>query len=53
MPLASPCRRWLDGRYAIPAAVTAARSSITVTLTPAPGSPAWPAGSYRAVPLTP
>jgi hypothetical protein len=51
-PLANTYHRWLDDQYAIPVSVTAGRSSITVTLTPAAGAPPWSAASYRTVSLT-
>ncbi|WP_344312851.1 glycoside hydrolase family 172 protein [Fodinicola feengrottensis] len=48
-PLSNQGLRWLDDSFELPAALTAGRSSITVTLTPAAGSAAWTAASYAAV----
>jgi hypothetical protein len=52
-PLGNTYHRWLDDQYTIPASVTAGQSSITVTLTPVTGAPAWSAASYRTVSLKP
>jgi Protein of unknown function (DUF2961) len=52
-PLGNPYHRWLDDQYTLPASVTAGQSSITVTLTPASGAPAWSAASYRTISLEP
>ena len=59
--VASTGRRWRTGssrsatdaplarrRYALPATATAGKESITVTLTPVSGGPAWSAASYSA-----
>ena len=46
-PLANPFHRWLDDGYQLPASVTAGKSAITVTLTPATGAPPWSAAAYR------
>ncbi|WP_433328003.1 glycoside hydrolase family 172 protein [Spirillospora sp. CA-294931] len=48
-PLGNATRRWLDDSYQLPAALTRGKRSITVTLTPATGSPAWSAASYSAL----
>lgn len=48
-PLGNGIARWLDDSYALPASVTAGKSSITVTLTPTAGAPAWTAASYAAL----
>lgn len=47
-PLGNGTRRWLDDTYALPASLTTGQRQITVTLTPADGSPAWSAASYSA-----
>ncbi|WP_222853421.1 glycoside hydrolase family 172 protein [Fodinicola acaciae] len=52
-PLGNPGARWLDDSYDLPAALTAGKSSITVTLTPTAGAPAWTAASYAAVSVLP
>ena len=52
-PLGNPNFRWLDDQYTIPASVTAGRTSITITLTPVAGAPAWSAAGYRTVSLVP
>lgn len=52
-PLGNPYHRWLDDQYTMPASVTAGQSSITVTLTPASGAPAWSAASYRTISFEP
>lgn len=48
-PLGNSDHRWLDDEYTLPAALTAYKSHLTVTLTPAAGSPAWTAASYSAL----
>jgi hypothetical protein len=50
-PLANTYHRWLDDQFTIPASATAGQHSITVTLTPVSGAPAWSAASYRALSL--
>jgi hypothetical protein len=52
-PLGNQAFRWLDDSFTIPASATAGKSSITVTLTPTAGSPAWTAASYAAVSVVP
>jgi hypothetical protein len=52
-PLGNRHARWLADTFAVPAALTAGRSAITVTLTPAAGAPAWTAARYRADSLVP
>ncbi|MGH3655289.1 MAG: DUF2961 domain-containing protein, partial [Micromonosporaceae bacterium] len=43
-PLGNSDQRWLDDNHQLPAALTADKSTITVTLTPS--GPAWSAASY-------
>ncbi len=47
-PLGNARQRWLADEFVLPAALTAGRSTITVTLTPVAGSPAWTAARYEA-----
>jgi hypothetical protein len=51
-PLGNTDHRWLDDEFALPAAATSGKTSITVTITPTAGSPGWTAASYRALSLT-
>ncbi|WP_203658322.1 DUF2961 domain-containing protein [Actinocatenispora rupis] len=46
-PLGNATHRWLDDTYALPTALTAGRSRITVTLRPT--GPAWSAAAYQAL----
>ncbi|MFE0588309.1 DUF2961 domain-containing protein [Micromonospora echinospora] len=41
-------QRWLADEFVLPAALTAGRSTVTVTLTPVAGAPAWTAARYEA-----
>ncbi|MEV4199220.1 DUF2961 domain-containing protein [Micromonospora globbae] len=50
-PLANGTHRWLEDEYRLPAALTAGRSAVTVTLTPTDGAPAWSAARYAALSL--
>ncbi|GAB3420732.1 glycoside hydrolase family 172 protein [Flindersiella endophytica] len=52
-PLANRQRQWLDDFYQLPAALTAGKTRITVTLTPADGSPPWSAAYYAALSTRP
>ncbi|MCW3842470.1 DUF2961 domain-containing protein [Micromonospora yasonensis] len=52
-PLGNPGQRWLTDEYALPATLTAGKSSITVTLSPQAGSPAWTASRYSALSVVP
>ncbi|MEH1163821.1 DUF2961 domain-containing protein [Micromonospora sp. CPCC 205539] len=52
-PLGNGQQRWLADEFALPAALTAGRSSITVTLTPVAGAPAWTAARYEADSMVP
>ncbi|MEU6076362.1 DUF2961 domain-containing protein [Micromonospora sp. NPDC047074] len=47
-PLGNARQRWLADEFVLPAALTAGRTSVTVTLTPVAGSPAWTAARYLA-----
>ncbi|MGW1062866.1 DUF2961 domain-containing protein [Micromonospora rubida] len=47
-PQGNGTQRWRSDEFALPASVTAGRSSVTVTLTPAVDRPAWTASSYTA-----
>ncbi|MFI1197804.1 DUF2961 domain-containing protein [Micromonospora sp. NPDC020750] len=47
-PLGNARRRWLADEFVLPAALTAGKSTVTVTLTPAAGAPAWTAARYQA-----
>ena len=46
-PLGNQRSRWLEDTFDLPAALTAGKSSITVTLTPVAGGPAWTAARYE------
>ncbi|BCJ75435.1 hypothetical protein CS0771_49790 [Catellatospora sp. IY07-71] len=46
-PLGNGAQRWLADEFALPTALTAGKSTITVTLTPAAGAPAWSASATR------
>ncbi|GIF86343.1 glycoside hydrolase family 172 protein [Catellatospora bangladeshensis] len=50
-PLGNGAQRWLADEFALPTALTAGKSSITVTLTPAAGAPSWSASRYTALSL--
>lgn len=41
-------QRWLADELALPSSLTAGKSSLTVTLTPTAGAPAWTASTYTA-----
>ncbi|BBZ46904.1 glycoside hydrolase family 172 protein [Mycobacterium parmense] len=47
-PRSNDAHRWLGDTYLVPAAMTAGKAEIAVTLAPTPGSPPWTAGRYRA-----
>ncbi|MFI6823537.1 DUF2961 domain-containing protein [Micromonospora sp. NPDC050187] len=47
-PLGNGRQRWLADEFVLPAALTAGRSTVTVTLTPVAGAPAWTAARYEA-----
>ncbi|MEW2384018.1 DUF2961 domain-containing protein [Micromonospora sp. NPDC047707] len=46
--LGNRSQRWLADDFVLPAALTAGRSALTVTLTPVAGAPAWTAARYLA-----
>jgi len=50
-PLGNTTHRWLDDTFQIDPALTAGQRGLTVTVTPAAGSPAWSAASYQAISL--
>ncbi|MFG2058382.1 DUF2961 domain-containing protein [Micromonospora sp. NPDC048930] len=50
-PLANRSHRWLDDEYRLPAALTAGKQAVTVTLTPTAGAPAWSAARYAVLSL--
>lgn len=52
-PLGNAVRRWLDDSYQLPASLTAGKEELTITLTPAAGSPAWSAAAYHALSRVP
>ncbi|MET7747544.1 DUF2961 domain-containing protein, partial [Micromonospora sp. NPDC005367] len=45
-PLGNDRQRWSADEFVLPAALTTGRSTVTVTLTPASGAPAWTAARY-------
>ncbi|TDD66265.1 DUF2961 domain-containing protein [Jiangella aurantiaca] len=46
-PLRNTHSRWLHDEFELPPALTAGKSSLTVTLSPIEGAPAWTAASYE------
>ncbi|GIH16763.1 DUF2961 domain-containing protein [Rugosimonospora africana] len=52
-PLGNSTHRWLDDTFAVPASLTSGKDSITVTLTPVAGAPAWTAARYQALSTVP
>lgn len=50
-PLGNATHRWLDDTFQIDPAIAAGQRRLTITLTPAQGSPAWSAASYQAISL--
>ncbi|WP_144127294.1 DUF2961 domain-containing protein [Catellatospora sichuanensis] len=50
-PLGNSTHRWLADEFTLPAAFTAGKSTINVTLTPVAGSPSWTAARYDALSL--
>ncbi|GGK73875.1 DUF2961 domain-containing protein [Mangrovihabitans endophyticus] len=50
-PLGNSMQRRLDDEHVLPPALTAGKSSITLRLTPADGSPSWTAARYTAFSL--
>jgi hypothetical protein len=52
-PLGSDPKKLLDDAYPLPVSATSGKSTITVTLQPTPGSPAWTASGYSADSLVP
>ena len=52
-PLGNNRQRWLADEFVLPAALTAGRSTVMVTLTPAAGAPAWTAARYDADSMVP
>ncbi|MEU5564315.1 DUF2961 domain-containing protein [Micromonospora musae] len=50
-PLGNGSHRWLDDEFRLPAALTAGKSKVTVTLTPTKDAPAWSAARYAALSL--
>lgn len=52
-PLGNADQRWLDDSFVVPASLTAGKKSVTVTLSPAAGSPPWSAAAYQAIATLP
>ncbi|GIF76059.1 DUF2961 domain-containing protein [Asanoa siamensis] len=52
-PLGNGTQRWLADEFVLPAARTAGKSAVTVTLTPVAGAPAWTASRYVADSMVP
>lgn len=48
-PLGNTHARWLEDSVELPASATAGKSSVTVTIRPAPDGPPWSAATYRAL----
>jgi hypothetical protein len=48
-PLGNTHSRWLEDGFELPASATAGKSTVTVTIQPATGGPAWSAATYRAL----
>ncbi len=45
-PLGNPAHRWLDDTFFLPAAATAGKAQLSLTLTPVSGAPGWTAARY-------
>jgi hypothetical protein len=50
-PLGNGLQRWLTDEFYLPATLTTGKSTLTVSLTPTTGAPAWTASSYTALSL--
>lgn len=48
-PLGNTHSRWLHDEFELPPSVTAGKSSLSVSLTPVDGAPAWTASSYEVL----
>jgi hypothetical protein len=48
-PLGNTHSRWLEDSFSLPESATGGKTSVTVTLRPAQGSPAWSASTYRVL----
>ncbi len=48
-PLGNTHSRWLEDSFELPASATEGKPSVTVTIRPAAGGPAWSAATYRAL----
>ncbi|MGB3437154.1 MAG: glycoside hydrolase family 172 protein [Actinophytocola sp.] len=48
-PLGNAHSRWLEDSFELPASATEGKSSVTVTIQPADGGPAWSAATYRVL----
>ncbi|MFC4859022.1 glycoside hydrolase family 172 protein [Actinophytocola glycyrrhizae] len=48
-PLGNTHSRWLEDSFELPASATGGKSSVTVTIRPAPDGPAWSAATYRVL----
>ncbi|MGW3605079.1 DUF2961 domain-containing protein [Micromonospora sp. NPDC005161] len=48
-PLANGSHRWLEDEFRLPPTLTRDRSTVTVTLTPTAGAPAWSAARYAVL----
>jgi hypothetical protein len=46
-PLGNVSSRWLEDSFELPASATEGKTSVTVRIVPAAGSPAWSAARYR------
>jgi hypothetical protein len=51
-PLANQRSRWLEDTFELPAALTAGKSTVSIRIVPAAGSPAWSAAQYRILTRT-
>lgn len=51
-PRSNNIHRWLDDTYLVPAALTAGKAQIAITLTVTPDSPPWTASRYHVASLT-
>jgi hypothetical protein len=52
-PLHNDARQLLDDFFWLPPGLTAGKRTVTVTLTPTPGGPAWSAADYQALSVRP
>ncbi len=52
-PLRNTTHRWLDDTFQIDPALTDQKRTVTITITPTPGAPAWSASAYTVLSARP